>query len=115
MKNEFFVRAATPVRVSWHDGKRVRGDRFDLDVTVVADKLDRDGFVMDFERLQRVVFGIRDSLEQQTLDEVLPGGFSPRKLLDLVVDKLSSALNTNVRIRSVWMRGTEEGFGVELD
>ncbi len=115
MKSEFFVRAATPVRVTWNDGDRIRGDRYDLDVTVVADKLDRDGFVMDFERLQRVVFGIRDFLEQQTLNDILPGGFSQKHLLDLVVDKLQSALTEHAHIRSVWMRGAEEGFGVELD
>lgn len=115
MKTEFFVRAATPVRVAWTEADRVRGDRFDMDVTVVAEKLDRDGFVMDFERLQRVVFGIRDSLEQQILDQVLMDGFSPRSLLDLVVERLREALDQRVRIKSVWLKGTGEGFGIELD
>ena len=115
MKTEFFVRAATPVRVAWKEADRVRGDRFDMDVTVVAEKLDRDGFVMDFERLQRVVFGIRDSLEQQRLDEILTDGFSPRGLLDLVVKKLDEALDERVHIKSVWLKSTGEGFGIELD
>ena len=55
MKTEYFVRASAPVRVSYQDNGRFQGDRYDLEVTVASTELDRDGFVMDFERLQRVV------------------------------------------------------------
>jgi len=115
LKTEYFVRAATPVRVSYRDGERILGDRYDLEVTVASEALDRDGFVMDFERLQRMVHGIRDRLESQPLDELLGGTFDPQQLLDLVRGMVQPALNTGLHVKRIKLDGEGEGFSCELD
>jgi len=115
LKTEYFVRASAPVRVSYQDNGRFQGDRYDLEVTVASTELDRDGFVKDFERLQRVVHGIRDRLEAQPLNDLLDGTFDPRKLLNIICDMVEPSLKPGLKVRRVRLDGAGEGFICELE
>ena len=84
MKNSYFVTASIPCKVVYREGEHLKGDRFSLMVTLSSEKLDKDGFVVDFDPVQQVLEKLRSRLEAEPLDQLTGIPFSIRWLRSII-------------------------------
>ncbi|NOZ12962.1 MAG: hypothetical protein GXO69_04850 [Acidobacteria bacterium] len=114
MKNSFFVTASVPCKVVFHDNGQLRGDRFSLVVTLASEKLDKDGFVADFDQLRQVLEKLRKHLESEPLEIFTGEPFSMKSLLDHIYKRLDESVKPPHIIQKVYLEGDREGFGFEI-
>ncbi len=114
MKNSYFVTASIPCKVVYREGEHLKGDRFSLMVTLSSEKLDKDGFVVDFDPVQQVLEKLRSRLEAEPLDQLTGIPFSMKSLLTFIHQQLDESIKTPHIIQKVYLEGDREGFGLEV-
>ncbi len=114
MKNSFFVTTRTPCRVVYREHGELKGDRFSLILTLRSPELDKDGFVVDFDPIQQLLEKLRDKLESQPLEMVVPAPFSMKSLLSFIYRELDESIKPPHIIQRVYLEGDREGFGLEI-
>ncbi len=114
MKNSFFVTASIPCKVVFSEEGQLTGDRFSLVVTLTSNKLDKDGFVADFDQLRQVLEKLRDHLESEPLEKFTGEPFSMKSLLNYIHEKLDESVQAPHIIQKIYLEGDREGFGLEI-
>jgi len=115
LSNSYFVTKSTTIKVYFEQNGKIAGNRFLLKAVIGSNSLDKDGFVVDFSKINDILVNVKEILEEGSLNLLLEGEFSYKKLLDKIVSIVSKQLESeNSFLRKIVLEGDNEGYEIEV-
>lgn len=117
MKNRFFVSAVRKINLVYSKNGKLCGNRFELKLVFSSQKLDKNGFVVDFSRVEKILANLEAMLKEKNANSVLEKDeFSFGDFLAFIADFVDKSLNeAHILIEEVSLSNDEEGYALRFD
>jgi len=112
----YFVCSSKTLKVHYKTNNKIIGDRFLLKLTFKADKLNKDGFVVDFTVVNSLLNEFRDDFEKKPLNNFITDKFSFKKLLNYILLQIKTKLKQETYyLTQISLEGENEAFVLKID
>ncbi|BBB31953.1 hypothetical protein TTHT_0337 [Thermotomaculum hydrothermale] len=117
MKNRFFISAVRNINLVYKIKDRLYGNRFELKLVIESDKLNKNGFVLDFLEVEKILNSLEEQLKGRTANEVIEkNDFDFRDFLQFIKDFVAKYLkDSHIVISEVSLTNSEEGYIARFD
>ncbi len=112
MKNSFFISAVRNLNLVYRIKGKLYGGSFELKLVISSDRLNKNGFVLDFLEVEKVLNKLEKELKGKEANQVLgKDDFDFRDFLIYVKDFVANYLkDEHILISEVSLTGNEEGY-----
>ncbi len=117
MKNRFFVSAVRHIAFIYKIKGELRGDRFELKIVISSDQLDKNGFVLDFTTLERVLNRLENELKEKDANKLIgKDDFDFKSFLIFIREFVARHLKEpHILINEISLTNNEEGYIARFD
>ncbi len=112
MKNSFFISAVRNLNLVYRIKGKLYGGSFELKLVISSDRLNKNGFVLDFLEVEKILSKLEKELKGKEANGILgKEDFDFREFLLFIKDFVDKSLNNeHILISEVSLTGSEEGY-----
>ena len=117
MKNSFFISAVRNINLVYRIKENLYGNRFELKIVVSSDRLNGNGFVVDFIEIGEILDNLVKKFEgKEANDAINKEDFDFRDLLVFIKDFVAEHLkDKHIIISEVSLTNSEEGYSARFN
>ncbi len=112
MKSRFFISAVRNLDIVYRMENKLYGGSFELKLVISSDRLNKNGFVLDFLEVEKVLDRLEGELKGKEANEITgKDDFDFRDFLVFIKDFVDKSLNNDhILVSEVSLTGSKEGF-----
>jgi len=117
LKNSFFISAVRNLNLVYRIREELYGNRFELKIVISSDRLNKNGFVLDFLEVEKILDKLESEIKGREINRVLgKRDFDFREFLLYIKDFVAKYLkDKHIVISEISLVNSEEGYIARFD